>query len=200
MDRTPVKPNRDWWNVRALWIALAAGLASAGCGFSSQLFNAEFLNTIGFGGQAASLPGEAAAAIVGVENGVANVIEFRLTWRDANGRVQERIQTLEPGVKFAEAVICPMEEVTLGDVADLTSTGAVVRLGGQTSADPVIEVEPFGFLLQEGINYDCGDSVVFRVMTSGETASGYRIFAYLQRSGAQSEEFLAESSDGTSSP
>ncbi|MEP0846177.1 MAG: hypothetical protein HRF50_05055 [Phycisphaerae bacterium] len=200
MGRTLVMSIRDSSNVRALGIALAAALASSGCGFSAQLFNAEFLNTIGFGGQAASLPGEAAAAIVGVENGVANVVEFRLTWRDANGRVQERIQTLDPGVKFAEAVICPMEEVTLGDVADLTATGAVVRLGGQTSADPVVEVEPFGFLLQEGINYDCGDSVVFRVMSSGETASGYRIFAYLQRSGAQSEDLLAESVDGTGSP
>lgn len=183
---------------RSSLAGLAAGLGygamSAGCGPVLGLFNTEFLTAIGATGRAATLPGEAPAVVVGVENGVSNVIEFRLTWRDSEGRTQERTQVLEPGVRFAEAVICPMSEVTLGDVADLRATGAVVRLGNEGAADPVVEVEPFGFLLQEGENYDCGDRITFRVVASGATASGYRIFAFLQRSGAQSEELIGESS------
>ncbi len=184
--------------LRFIGMALAgtalAGSA-AGCGSALGLFNEEFLTTFGPSGRATTLPGEAPAVVVGVENAIDNVIEFRLTWRDNEGRVQERVQTLDPGVKFAEAVICDMPEITLGDVTDLRSTGAVVRLGNQGGNDPVVEVEPFGFLLQDGVNYDCGDSVIFRISVSNATVSGYQVFAFLQRSGAQSEELLGQSAE-----
>ncbi|GAF86848.1 unnamed protein product, partial [marine sediment metagenome] len=50
-----------------------------------------------------------------------------------------------------------------------------------------IEVEPFGVLLQEGINYDCGDVITFTILPSSATLSGYQSFAFIRRSGTQTE-------------
>jgi hypothetical protein len=77
--------------------------------------------------------------------------------------------------------------MTLGDVGNLDATGAIVRLGGGTADDPYIEVEPFGVLLQEGINYDCGDVITFTILPSSATLSGYQSFAFIRRSGAQAQ-------------
>ena len=45
----------------------------------------------------------------------------------------------------------------------------------------MIEVEPFGVLLRNGANYDCGDGVTFAVTNSGATLSGYQVFAFIER-------------------
>ena len=79
------------------------------------------------------------------------------------------------------AVNCPVTEITLGDIADLSQTGALVRLGDGTPDDPFVEVEPFGILFKVGANYDCGDSVTFAVVPSAQTASGYQTIAFVQR-------------------
>jgi hypothetical protein len=47
-------------------------------------------------------------------------------------------------------------------------------------SDPYIDVEPFGIVLQEGLNYECGDAITFSVQRSTETLSGYQIFAYIR--------------------
>ena len=77
--------------------------------------------------------------------------------------------------------------MTLGDVSNLDAAGAIARLGGGGSADPFVEIEAFGVLLQQGINYDCGDSVTFTILPSSATLSGYQVFAFIRRSGAQTE-------------
>lgn len=167
-------------------VALLTGLPFlSSCLTAGDLFNPAFLQALGGGERVANLPGEAPAIVLEVENGTQRVIEFRLTWRDVESRIQERTRSLGLDEKFSEALICPVEETTLGDVSDLDATGAIVRLGTGTADDPFIEVEPFGVLLQEGINYDCGDSVTFTVLPSSATLSGYQIFAFIRRSGAQ---------------
>lgn len=189
--------NRNRVRSTLLFVAALLSAGLGGCGTPIDALNPEFLNLLGFGRRVATLPGEAPAVVVAVENRVSNIVETRLTWRDRDGQVQERINVLVPNAKHAEAVICPVEEVTLGQIADLRATGAIVRLGNQTENDPIVEIEPFGFLLQEGVNFDCGDSVLFRILSSRETKSGYRIFAYIQRAGAQSETLIATSDTGT---
>jgi hypothetical protein len=165
---------------------MAGGLAllASGCA-PTDVLNPQFLAAVGGGQQASNLPGEAPAVIVEVENQAGRVLEFRLTWRDVNEEVQQRTGRLAAGETYSEAVICPMTEVTLGDVGNLQSVGAIVRLGGGNADDPFVEVAPFGVLLQEGINYNCGDSITFRVSPSGATLSGYQVFGFVRRSGAQ---------------
>lgn len=159
-----------------------AALSMGGC-TSGNLLNPSFLAALGGGQQAASLPGEAPVLVLEVENSTTSVIEFLLTWRDGEGEVSQRSRTLLAGEKFAEAVICPVEEVTLGDISNLDATGAIVRLGNGNPEDPFVEVEAFGVLLQEFVNFNCGDSVTFEIRPSSATLSEFRIFAFFQSSG-----------------
>jgi hypothetical protein len=166
-----------------------AGIAGAlwlvGCAGPTEVLNAQFLQDLGVGGTVASLPGEAPALLVEVENDTGRPIEYQLSWRDADGDVERFTGVLPADDKSGMMLFCPVVELTLGDVSDLTSTGAIVRLGSGGSNDPYIEVEPFGILLQDEINYHCGDSVTFAVLRSDATLSGFQVYAFIRRSGAQ---------------
>jgi hypothetical protein len=164
--------------VLAMCLAAAGGVL--GCS-GTTLLNPDFLSALGFGGAAANIPGDAPSLLVEVENRTDRVVETLVSWRDGDSNVHARSIRLTAGTRRGEALICPIEEVTLGDVSALSRTGAIVRLGNGTNQDAFIEVEPFGILLQDGVNYDCGDAVTFAVVNSGETASGYQIFAFIQR-------------------
>ena len=79
-------------------------------------------------------------------------------------------------------LVCPVEEITLGNVADLEQSGTVVYLTGQAASDadpqdlPFILVDSFGVLLRAGLNYECGDGLAFSVIEApGQTSSGYRM-------------------------
>ncbi len=164
-------------------MVLAGVAALAGCVGLTEFLNPTFLAALSPGGGVADAPGEAPLVVIEVENGTSRVVEYRLTWRDSEGDISERTGTLAAGDKYGEAVICPVDEMTLGDVSNLNATSAVVRLGDGSSTAPFIEVEPFGVLLQDGINYNCGDVVTFRVLPSQATLSGYQVFAFIRRAG-----------------
>ncbi|MBI5863741.1 MAG: hypothetical protein HZB38_04390 [Planctomycetes bacterium] len=160
---------------------LSAFVALGGCITPTEFFNQEFLAQVGLSAGAANLPGEAPAVIVEVENRAGRVVEAQVTWRGPDGLVEERILVIPVDAKVSEAVICPVDEMTLGDVSNPNATGAYVRLGNGGAADPFIAVEAFGVILKEGVNYACGDSVTFTVMPSSQTLSGYQAFAFIRR-------------------
>jgi hypothetical protein len=168
-------------------LMLSAGLIAGLAGCSPEIFlNTEFLASLGFGQGAATLPGESPEVLVQVENRTDRTVEALLTVRTGEDDVAQRALTIPPGLPaLGEAFFCPVSQLTLGDVANPNSVGAVVRLGNGGANDPVIEVEPFGVILESGINYDCGDSILFAVIPSAESVSGYQIFAFVRRSGSQ---------------
>lgn len=168
------------WNCGA-----ALGLLGlAGCGGLGSFLNPDFLTAVGLRQQAATLPGESPLVLVEVENRTARRVIAKLSVRTEADGVLQRNLDIPAGDTIGEAFICPVTEMTLGDVGDLDAIGATVRLGDETNLDPVIEVEPFGVILENSVNFDCGDRVTFAVQTSGATLSGYQIFAYVRRSGA----------------
>ncbi len=170
----------------ALSGTLVLAWLAGGCIPPSELFNPDFTQALlGGGASVAAAPGEAPLMVMEVENATRHVIEYRLTWRDMDGMIQERTGVLGVGDKYAEAVVCPVQEMTLGDVSNLSATSAIVRLGEGGATDPYIEVDAFGVLLQEGINYNCGDVVTFRVMQSEAALSGYQVFAFVRRAGVE---------------
>jgi hypothetical protein len=161
---------------------LAAFVCTSGCVSSiASLFNPEFLSDIGLGTRAASIPGAAPSILVLIENRTARVIDARLSWRIEGDRVETQVFTVLPDDSLGEALFCPVSELTLGDVGDLSALGAAVRLGNEGPNDPFVEVEPFGILLKDGANYDCGDAITFTVQPDSATLSGYRIYAFIQR-------------------
>lgn len=166
------------------WLAalcVGAAIFAAGC-VELGILNPQFAAALGLSPGAATLPGEAPAVLAVVENRTNRVVEMVLSSRREDEEVRFDFFTLPPDSSRALALVCPVEELTLGDVTDLDRIGALVRLGNGAAADPFIEVEPFGILLKDGQNFNCGDSVTFAVAPSGATPSGYQIFAFIDRS------------------
>ena len=179
--------------IAAARISVAAvSLASVGCVSPTTFFSEDFLTALGFGDTAANLPGEAPAIIIEMENRSGRTIEARVTWQGDGNESRERVFVVPDGEKFSEVVVCPVTRMTLGQLGDLSAAGAAVRLGDGSAGSPFIEVEPFGRVLEDQINYQCGDAVTFTIQPSSATLSGYQAFAYVRRSGA----VLPGSSDG----
>ena len=161
-------------------VTLVASLLLSGCTAVQGLFDEQFLSALGAGTGVASLPGDAPALLVAVENGTDRVVVAVVSYRGSSGETRSFTTLVEPFEQTAQALVCPIEEITLGDVSNGNAIGAVVRLGNGTAADPFIEVEPFGVLLQEGVNYDCGDGLTFSVQPSTATLSGYQTFVSIR--------------------
>ncbi|MCG3125706.1 MAG: hypothetical protein CHACPFDD_00532 [Phycisphaerae bacterium] len=162
---------------------LLLGAVTSGCTGIQGLFSEDFLNATGLVQRSATIPGTAPAVLITMENRTSRVVTMNLSYRLGSDTVESFFATMPPGDSSGQVVNCPVTEITLGDVSNLNEIGAIVRLGGGTENDPFIEVEPFGVLLRNTANYNCGDSVTFTVTPSGDTASGYRIVAFIQRTG-----------------
>ncbi len=89
---------------------------------------------------------------------------------------------LEYTADFGELVPCNMTVITLGDVDDLTAPGAWVAYHG--TLDPVLQpLAPFGKLLQNGVDFRCGDVLTFITYLMPENSRSYGV-DYQVQSGA----------------
>jgi hypothetical protein len=180
-------------------VALLSGVVLTGCFSPLSLLNPDFLSAVGLGTKVASLPGEAPGLLVEVENRTSRWVSAVVSYRDGTGAVNSFTTTLAPGDKTGQLLPCPINEITLGDVSSSKTSGAIVFLTETTSTQtqnqtqtttpsvdnsPFITVDPFGALLRTGVNYDCGDSLLFAVEPSAATQSGYQIFAFIRRAGS----------------
>ncbi len=164
-------------------VGLATLSMALGC-TGLPFLNPDFINAIGFGSGAAQFPGDSPAVLIRIENKAGRPIVFELSWRDEGGRVERREGVLGVVEEFGEVVVCPVQDVTLGDVTDREQPGAFVLLGDGLVTDPFIEVEPFGIILQDTVNFGCGDVITFEVTSSGASASGYQVQARINRVGS----------------
>lgn len=176
-------------------LAVGAGLTLtavfAGCGSPLGLLNPNFGSVLGLSGeQVATLPGDAPGLLVSVENRTGRWIDIVVSYRDRDDNATAYTTLVGPWDKGAQMLVCPVREITLGDVSDLEAAGVVVYLMDEMdevedpTQVPYVEVDPFGTLLREGVNYDCGDELLFVVQPSSDTRSGYRTFAFIRRVGA----------------
>jgi len=183
--------NPESWSVRVKrtrmfgWAGSVLAVFAVGCTSPAAFFNPEFLTSLGLGSSVASIPGDAPAILVEVENRTSKNIEATISWRGDASDIQERQIVIAAQDTYSELVFCPVNTITMGQLSDKQSIGAVIRLGNGGDADAKIDVEPFGRDLLSGTNYDCGDAVSFTVQGSSLTQSGYQIFAFIRRHGAQ---------------
>ncbi len=176
----------------AVIVGLALSAALAGCGALSltNVLNPDLLTSAGLGQKVATLPGEAPGLRVSVENRTGLWVQMVVAYRDNQDTVQNYTTTLAPGDSSSQMLVCPVSEITLGDLSNLRQSGALVYLtsagssGQNLAALPYVEVDPFGVLMRTGVNYDCGDEVRFAVQPSSVAQSGFQIFGYVRRSGA----------------
>lgn len=172
-------------------LVLCGGLAGCVNGLSGAVFNPDFLAAVSTAPPARSIPGDAPGILVFVENRTDRWVAMTVSSRDSTDAVDQYTTTLNPGDRSGQLLICPITELTLGSVSDLREVGVrVAAVSGALQVDPsevpTIEVEAFGVLLREDINYVCGDEITFVVRSSDDFASGFETLAFF-RSGGQSE-------------
>lgn len=162
---------------------IVAGVVCVSCAGPTDLLNPSFVEALGITDQSvASLPDDAPAVLVAVENRTDRRVTVTLSYRGANDVTDSfTFRRMLAGSRLARALVCPVSEVTVGDVNNLDTAGAIVRLGDGGGNDPFIEVEPFGVLLKDDVNFNCGDAITFVIQSSTTTRSGYQIVAYIQR-------------------
>lgn len=176
-------------------VAVGAGLVltavCAGCSSPLGLLNPNFALTLGLAGeQVATLPGDAPGLLVSVENRTNRWVDVVVSYRDGEDNASTYTTLVGPRDKGGQMLVCPVREITLGAVSDLEAVGAIVYLVDEMdqiedpTQVPYLEVDPFGTLLREGVNYDCGDELLFVVQTSTNTRSGYRTFGFIRRQGS----------------
>jgi hypothetical protein len=173
-----------------------AALAAALCGCSllnlDTFLNPELLTSLGLGEKVATLPGDAPGLLVATANRTSRPCHVFVSYRDPNDNVQTYTANLAAGDETAQMLVCPVQEITLGDVSNLQTAAARVYLVAGTVTDattlasaPYIEVDAFGVLLREEVNYNCGDGLTFTIEESALTRSGYQAFAYIRPASGQ---------------
>ncbi len=181
-----------WRNSPVAGLGAVLCTALLGCGLLNlgEFLNADLLSSLGLGSKVAALPGDAPGLLVAVENRTTRPCQVQVAYRDANDTVTSYVTDVSPGDRNAQMLVCPVVEITVGDVSNLDTSGARVYLVDGTVTDPdalagapYIEVEAFGVLLREDVNYVCGDGLTFTVEPSGQSRSGYQTFAYVRPSG-----------------
>jgi hypothetical protein len=182
-----------WSRRAAAGFGLALGVVLAGCSVVGQLtniLNPDLMSSLGLtGAQVASLPGDAPGLLVAVENRTTRWAAMTVAYRTGDGKAQSFTTNVAPQNKSAQMLVCPIAEITVGDVSNLKQSGARVFLienvtdPAQLDSAPFIEVDAFGVLLIEGTNYNCGDGVTFALQESSVSQSGFQVFAYIRRSG-----------------
>ena len=148
-----------------------------------------------------SLPEEAPGILVEVQNQTDLWIRVVVSYRGSSSTTENYTAFVAPRRKSGQMLSCPISEITLGDVQNLEATGARVFLADNVTDSstldsfPYIEVDAFGVLLQDEVDYECGDGILFTVQASSLAASGYQTFAYVRPSAA-SDESTWPSGDG----
>jgi hypothetical protein len=174
---------------RSRWAVGGAGIfvliAGLSCFSPLEFLNPEFISSLGVQGRVASLPGQAPGLVVSVENRTTRAAEITVSYRDADDAVQTYTTYLEAGNSSGQMLVCPISEITIGSITDLRSSGARVALveglvGGDLNSVPTIDVEAFGTLLRQGVNYECGDAINFVLRASGTTSSGFEEIAFFE--------------------
>lgn len=161
------------------WTALDLGCAASflsGFGASNNVPTApghnpyivlRFVNTITGAAQSATAtqPGSAV---------------FDATWRYAGGgkdyfgyrALPGSTQVMSPGEDLGTILPCDISVLTVGDVDDLTATGAWVSWSGSVVLQ---DLPPMGRLLQNGTDFRCGDVVTFMLEPNNDIAQRFNI-------------------------
>lgn len=182
----------SWKGLCRAGAGLALAMLLGGCGLVQQVtdvLNPDLLASLGFGTRVATLPGDAPGLLVYVENRTGRWAAMSVAYRTSDNRTDSFTTSVAPRNKSGQMLICPITEITVGDVSNIKQSGARIFLIDNVTdtavldTAPYIEVDAFGVLLLDGINYDCGDGITFTIQESSISRSGYQVYAYIRRAG-----------------
>jgi hypothetical protein len=161
-------------------LALTTTVGVTSCISPASLLAPELVDALSGSGSVASLPGNADALLVAVENRTDRVAEILISYRDSANGVQTYTAIALAGSRTATALPCPVNEITVGDVTNLANSGVQIILGQGGVDDPRLVVEPFGVLLRNDVNYTCGNEITFAVLPSSVSRSGFQVYAFVR--------------------
>jgi hypothetical protein len=141
-------------------VLLLAGLQLAvlGC-------NPVFLNQISGGGFAPLAPGDTPYVLTHVINSSSYTIDVLLSL-DVPALLGQPLTVsltgIEPGSERGDLEACPVNRIALGSITDQTETA--ISFTTDDGARVSIPSSAFPFILESGVNYDCGDAVLFTII------------------------------------
>jgi hypothetical protein len=152
-----------------LALALGAVLSWGGTGLGC---NPSLIQSLGGEANVPTAPGENPYILLRLINGIAvppsvsgtipipSGVGYLATWRYAGGQRDAWAiggSGLAVTEDFGRLVNCNMTVITIGDIDDLTVTGTWLLYGGNV----VQPLKPFGKILQNGVDFRCGDVLTF---------------------------------------
>jgi hypothetical protein len=152
-----------------LALTLGAALTWGGAGLGC---NPNLVQSLGGESNVPTAPGQNPYILVRLVNAVSvpasvsgtipipSGVGYLATWRYAGG--QRDVWGIGGGglaatEDYGRLVDCNMTVITLGDIDDLTVAGAWLIYGGNVTQP----LKPFGKLLQNGVDFRCGDVLTF---------------------------------------
>ena len=178
---------------RRLGFRLAGALgAIMGCGLGGQellvnSLNPQFAQRLGLPLSPVPLaPGDEPFLVARVLNMTDQFAVARLSWEDSTGEAfVSRALNLTPGSGVGLVLECDVPRLTVGDVKNVGVSGVSVVLANNTR----IEVLPQTRALEDGIDYLCGDLVIFALVDTPLTPSGYHVTYAVLDGSTQGTEF-----------
>jgi len=148
---------------------LGAAIAVGGCNLVSQSLNPQFMEVLGTP-FAPIAPGTAPFVLIRNINMTDQRVLFNFEWIPAGTLASANFGfNVSAGLDGGVLVTCPVSQMTLGDLDNPTATGALVIFDDNTRQ----EIPPLGRILREGIDYFCGDVVIFAAVRDTSTVGGY---------------------------
>ncbi len=163
-------------------IAVLAVLGTVlGCNnMGTDSLNPQFMEVLGTP-YAPVAPGTAPFVVIRVLNMTDHQVIFYISIEPANGEpIQPITANVNSGFDGGMALSCPIPRITLGDVTNRDATGALIVFDENTRQ----EIPALSKILRDGIDYFCGDLIVFAAIKDNSTVGGYSlIYGVLDGSG-----------------
>ncbi|HUW84624.1 MAG TPA: hypothetical protein VMZ31_17725 [Phycisphaerae bacterium] len=164
---------------------LGVAIALGGCSLASQSLNPQFMEVLGTP-FAPIAPGTAPFVLIRNINMTDHRVLFRFEWIPAGTLASAASGfNVSAGLDGGILVSCPVSQITLGSLDNPTTAGALVIFDDNTRQ----EIPPLGRNLREGIDYFCGDVVIFAAVRDSSTVGGYSTIYGVIDGSSQGTEF-----------
>ncbi len=160
-------------------------IALGGCSLASQSLNPQFMEVLGTP-FAPIAPGTAPFVLIRNINMTDERVLFSFEWVPA-GTLASAVTgfNLPPDEDGGVLVTCPVSQITLGSLDNPNAPGALVIFDDNTRQ----EIPSLGKNLREGIDYFCGDVVIFATVRDSSTVGGYSTIYGVIDGSSQGTEF-----------
>ncbi|MFQ6048680.1 MAG: hypothetical protein ACE5K7_04880 [Phycisphaerae bacterium] len=174
-------------------VGLVAVLAGCSSGVISDSLNPQFMEVLGTP-FAPVAPGTKPFLVLRVVNMTPLRALMTLSWQlsEDPATVGNFQFNLDSDTDSAVVLSCPVARATLGDVQNRDATGALIILDDNTRQ----EVPALKKILLNGVDYFCGDVIIFVLMQDPSTVGGYSVIYGVVDGSTQPTEFAGPDTFG----